>query len=200
MRPPGLFAAKSEFIGEAFAGGDWSAQEIVGVEFDSCTFRHCVFAKASLSGCRFLDCAFESCDFSLLKVRNARFRDVRFKDCKMIGINWTPIGGALDLAFEHCLLDYSIFTGLDLRRIKLIRCSARETDFSDSNLKEAVCTGTDFQAARFSNTDLSKADLRGADNYQIDPSANRLRKARFSLPEAISLLQGLDIVIEEPSE
>jgi len=195
----GSSAVKSEYVGEVFADVDWSAQEIKRVEFDSCAFQHCVFAKTSFPLSRFLDCAFESCDFSLLKVTNARFRDVRFKDCKLIGINWASIGGALDLVFEHCLLDYSVFTGLDLRRIRLIRCSAREVDFSDSNLREAVCTGTDFQAARFSNTDLSKADFRGATNYQIEASSNRLGKAKFSLPEAVSLLQGLDIVIEDPS-
>jgi uncharacterized protein YjbI with pentapeptide repeats len=189
---------KSERVGETFSNLDCSAQEITGVEFDSCDFRSCIFAKASLRKCRVLDCAFESCDFSLIKVANTRLRDVRFKDCKMIGINWAPTAGALDLAFEHCQLDYSIFAGLDLRRIKLIRCSARETDFSDSSLKEAVFTGTDFQGARFVNTDLTKADLRGATNYQIDPIANRLHRARFSMPEAVSLLRGLDISIEEP--
>jgi uncharacterized protein YjbI with pentapeptide repeats len=196
---PKLFASKSEHVGETFTEADWSEQEIVGVEFDSCTFRNCAFAKASLLRCRVLDCAFESCDFSLLKVINTRFRDVRFKDCKMIGVNWTVISSAFDLAFEHCLLDYSIFTSLDLRRTRLIRCSAREADFSESNLREAVCTRTDFQAARFSNTDLSKSDFRGASNYHIDLSVNKIRKAKFSLPEAISLLQGLDIDIEEPS-
>jgi uncharacterized protein YjbI with pentapeptide repeats len=195
---PNTLTVGSECVAEAFSDADCSGQDIIDVEFDACTFRHCAFAKASLRKCRVLDSTFESCDFSLLKAPHARFRDVKFKDCKMIGVDWTTIGGALDLVFEHCLLDYCIFAGLDLRRIKLLGCSAREADFSGSNMREAVCVRTDFRAARFSNTDLGKADFRGATNYRIDPAANRVRKARFSLPEAVSLLQGLDISIEEP--
>ena len=37
----------------------------------------------------------------------------------------------------------------------------------------------------------------GQDNYRIDPSQNAVKKAKFSLPEAMSLLYGLDIVLVE---
>jgi len=41
------------------------------------------------------------------------------------------------------------------------------------------------------------ADLRFARNYQIDPSQNKVHKARFSLPEAMSLLYSMDIDLDE---
>ncbi len=55
----------------------------------------------------------------------------------------------------------------------------------------------DFAGARFSTTNLSKADFRGATNYSIRPDNNKLKKAKFSLPEATLLLYGLDIELEE---
>lgn len=37
------------------------------------------------------------------------------------------------------------------------------------------------------------ANFIGARNYAIDPTQNTLKKAKFSLPEAMSLLRSLDI-------
>ena len=188
---------QTDYSREQFVDVDWAGQVIAGVEFESCQFRGSNLAKVSFSKCRFLDCKFEHCDMGLMKVVNTRFRDTSFKECKLIGVNWTPVSAAVGLSFESCLLNYSIFSGLDLRRMALVRSSARETDLSDCNLEGAVLTGTDFLGARFSSTNLRKADLRGAANYQIDPSSNKIGKAKVSLPEAISLLRGLDVIIED---
>jgi uncharacterized protein YjbI with pentapeptide repeats len=48
----------------------------------------------------------------------------------------------------------------------------------------------------FGNTDLSKANLSKAYNYHIDASQNKLKGTRFSLPEAMSLLYSLEIILE----
>ena len=47
------------------------------------------------------------------------------------------------------------------------------------------------------NEGLTEADLRGARNYHVAPGENVLTKAKFSLPEAISLLYSLDIDLTE---
>ena len=75
------------------------------------------------------------------------------------------------------------------------KCTAKEVDFSEANLSEADCTFTDFTSSQFRHTDLSGADFRGASNYFIQPHLNTLKKTRFSLPEAMSLLYNLDIEI-----
>ena len=46
------------------------------------------------------------------------------------------------------------------------------------------------------DTDLSRANLSKARNYQIDASQNVLKGARFSLPEAMSLLYSMDIILD----
>jgi fluoroquinolone resistance protein len=43
---------------------------------------------------------------------------------------------------------------------------------------------------------LEKADLRTAYNYSIDPSINKIKKAKFSLPGVVGLLSKYDIEIE----
>ena len=91
----------------------------------------------------------------------------------------------------------SSFFGLNLRSATIERCSAKETDFGEADLQGAVCRRTDFSGARFHGTNLERADLREAVNYAIDPRANKVKGARFSLPEAVALLRGLDIVIDE---
>jgi uncharacterized protein YjbI with pentapeptide repeats len=42
--------------------------------------------------------------------------------------------------------------------------------------------------SKFQNTNLANADLRTAKNYYIDPTHNKLKGARFSYPEVLSLL------------
>ena len=72
-----------------------------------------------------------------------------------------------------------------------------EADFGHANLSEAYCQETDFQGARFLDTNFTKADLRNALNYAIRPGDNLLKKTHFSLPEATSLLYGLDIILDD---
>jgi uncharacterized protein YjbI with pentapeptide repeats len=165
-------------------------------------FENCVFTRAHLSGssfrrCRFVDCVFEECDLSNWQLAGAEMRAVTFKDCKMVGINWAHTGSLVHLDWNSCVLSYGNFVGLDLRKSSMRKCVAREADFADANLSEMDLRGTDFGAARFANTNLTKADLRQAMNYSIRPDSNKIKKAKFSLPEATLLLYGLDIVLED---
>jgi uncharacterized protein YjbI with pentapeptide repeats len=70
-------------------------------------------------------------------------------------------------------------------------------DFREADLSGASFGATDLSESLFSSTDLSEADLSRARNYSIAPGRNVLTQARFSLPEAMALLYGLDIVLVE---
>jgi fluoroquinolone resistance protein len=187
---------------EDYSERTFESVEGKGLVVEESQFENCVFVKCNLGGatfkrCKFIDCIFEHCDLSNLQIQGATFRSTTFKDCKSVGINWANANAITHLNFEKCVLNYAVFSGLDLRKCALKSCVAREADFADANLSEVDCRGTDFTAARFSNTNLMKADLRGATNYSIRPEDNKLKKAKFSLPEATLLLYGLDIVLEE---
>jgi uncharacterized protein YjbI with pentapeptide repeats len=62
-------------------------------------------------------------------------------------------------------------------------------------LKGADFSGVDLAGTLFQNCDLCGADFSSAVQYEIDPRANKLRKAKFSFPEAAGLLHTFDIVI-----
>ena len=47
------------------------------------------------------------------------------------------------------------------------------------------------------HANLTEADFTGAKNYAIAPGMNTLKKTKFSLPEAMSLLYNLDIKLTE---
>ena len=76
------------------------------------------------------------------------------------------------------------------------------TDFTDGpkeylskkfqNLKS---TGLRVDSVLFEETDLSGADFTEAVNYTINILHNSIKKANFSRFEAVSLLEGLDIVL-----
>ena len=66
-------------------------------------------------------------------------------------------------------------------------------DFTGTNLESAVFDDCDLENAIFEQTNLEKADLRSARNYTIDPTQNRLKKAKFSRSEIHGLLSNYNI-------
>jgi uncharacterized protein YjbI with pentapeptide repeats len=72
----------------------------------------------------------------------------------------------------------------------------RECYFTNTCLNSANFDGAELSGTTFHNCDLCKADFSRATQYSIDPSANKIKKAKFSLPEVVGLLQGFDIIID----
>jgi uncharacterized protein YjbI with pentapeptide repeats len=101
------------------------------------------------------------------------------------------------VGFFRSAISHSTFIGLCLRGIQIIDCVAVDVDFRETDLSQADFAGTDLAQSLFSDTHLTEADLSRARNYHIDPAQNVLRQARFSLPEAMSLLYSMDIVLED---
>jgi uncharacterized protein YjbI with pentapeptide repeats len=87
-----------------------------------------------------------------------------------------------------------------MRKLKgtvFTNCVLSEIDFTESDLRDAVFKDCDLSGSIFDNTDLQKADFRTSFNYSIDPDRNRIKKAKFSLPAVVGLLNKYDIVISE---
>nr|WP_240762387.1 pentapeptide repeat-containing protein [Paenibacillus thalictri] len=133
---------------------------------------------------------------------DSQFSQVRFSECKLVGINWTEaiwpkisIPGAL--AFEECTLNHSTFIGLELQQCVIRKCMAKNVDFREANFTKADLSSTDFSESVFGETNLTSADFSYSRNYQIDPSGNRITKATFMLPEAVSLLYCMDIQLKD---
>jgi uncharacterized protein YjbI with pentapeptide repeats len=174
--------------------------KLVKTVFEECSFERCVLNEATLSHCRFLKCKFIACDLSVVKVPNSRFTDCEFIDCKLVGVEWTAVGSEktvrmmFSVAFDGCVLDYSDFFDLPVKRMS--RCSAKEVDLTKADLTGADCRETDFSGAKFDRTNLIGANFVGARAYAINPLACKVKKARFSFPEATALLAAFEVDIE----
>lgn len=198
--PPDVLR-NGQFDGTRFSGAVHLEQNFTESEFSSCRFENCILAGCQFEDCSFTECVFDHCDLSLVQVTDSGFQEVNFSACKMVGIDWTRarpsttgLGNAIKLS--KCVLSYSSFFGLDLSNLEILDCIAQEVDFGEANLRGANQRGTDLTSSTFLHTNISNADLRGARNYAIDPRSNTVTNAKFSLPEAVSLLRGLDIIVE----
>jgi fluoroquinolone resistance protein len=174
--------------------------ELTGIEFEDCTFLRCSFKESTFRSCSLLECRFVHCDLSLARFPDTVFSSVSFEDSKLLGVNWTearwPRPRLADrVSFRKCVLNHSTFFGLDLEGVRLEACAVVDADFREARLVGARFTGSDLRGSAFVGTDLSGADFAGARNYAIDARENTLTGAVFALPEAISLLSGLDIEV-----
>jgi fluoroquinolone resistance protein len=193
---------QKEYNAEDFKNLDLAGARLDGKEFESCTFTRCTFREAALENCKFRACTFRKCDLALVHVKGCAFADTTFEDCQLVGVNWSELAASKSFLrppvnLTGCALNHSLFTGLTLRGIKLTKCVARDVDFSECDLTRADCTGTEFEGARFWHTNLTEADFTSATHYAISATLNTLKKTKFSLPEAISLLHNLDIILTE---
>lgn len=192
----------TEFETQTFKDLDLDGEEVRGKTFDECSFKDCSFNETHFIACTFTDCTFEDCDLSLMHVQGCRFSNISYTQCQISGVNWSAAAPAMlsnqaALKFNSCGLNYSTFIVTKLRGLVMRDCSARDVDFSDADLQKAIFCGTDLTNCRFVNTDLTGADFRGARNYIIPPEFNKIKDAHFSLPDAIGLLYGLDIHLDE---
>lgn len=199
MKTLAPFASAESYRAATFEKIDAAGLALDELEFDACVFRGCALTRATLKRWRLLDCRFVDCDLTAARLTGARLRGVAFKNCRAGGVNWSGASSLDDLSFEHCVLDHGVFTGAKLPRFSAIDCRIREADFGDADVRGAVFARSDLAAARFFGADLSGADLRGAYDYLIDARETKLKKARVSLPEAVALLAGIDVVLEDPA-
>jgi uncharacterized protein YjbI with pentapeptide repeats len=190
-----------DHAGRQFRGIHRAGATLEGLRFEDCRFEHCDFSEATLRDCRFRDCEFADCNLSLARLAGSRI-GARFADCKLVGIDWTlahwpAVHLDAAIAFERCALNDGSFFGLSLRELAAVECRVHDVDFTEADLEDADFRHSDLRGAIFRRTRLARADFRDAIGYRIDVLLNDVRRAKFSLPEAVSLLHGLDIDLTE---
>ena len=193
---------QTHYTDQVFKEACLEQAQIVSSEFYDCTFIRCSLVESVFRACRFVNCTFQHCDLSLCQVPHSAFSATRFEDSKIIGVDWTqadwPAARLRDpLDFFKCVISHSTFIGLKLKGIEIRDCIATDVDFREADLSQADFAGTDLSESLFSSTDLTEADLSRARNYHFDPGQNVLKQAKFALPEAMSLLYSMDIVLTE---
>jgi uncharacterized protein YjbI with pentapeptide repeats len=199
-----LSGEEKEYDSQEFKGLVAKNEQIGRKEFTNCTFVKCSFNETAFVDCRFRDCVFQKCELRLVTLVGCSFKNTHFDESQTIGINWTETTWAKDkmafvrpVDFAGCVISHSTFLGLNMKKVTLSKCIAHNVSFENANLTQANCTATDFRDSRFLHTNLTETDFTGATNYAIAANLNTLKKTKFSLPEAMSLLYSLDIVLTE---
>lgn len=165
-------------------------------EFSECHFSHLDLTGVKLTLSRFIECTFTDCNLSNADVKNCTFRHCHFSDCKLLGIDWSSTSTLALYEFKNCILDYGIFQSMNLKKGIFLNCSLKEADFQSAHLNDTDLSGSKLSGANFNRADLSSCDLRGATEYSIEPTFTNVTKARFSMPEVLSLLRPFGIIID----
>ncbi len=187
----------NEYNEERFVELEASGEDFELRQFYDCVFERCDFSQANLSGCRFVDCTFSFCNLANSIMRATALRSVVFSESKLLGVDFSLVDQVmLEVSFDKCDLSYGAFSRLDLRAVKLLNSNLLEAQFESCNMIAADFSGSTLEGTSFANCDLTKADFSDAEGYCFDPRLNKIKGAKFSLPEAVTLLKAFDIVLK----
>ena len=196
--------AKKEYAGEEFSALRLEEGDFRGVLFEDCLFTDCRFQGLSFQGCRFTGCHFARCRLGGLSFDNVQAMGNSFEDCAVLGIDWAALLdprkqdlGFLPFdSFARCTLHHCLFFHLELGKFSFAGCDLSGSFFEDCRLSGADFSDCLLRGAAFSHNDLSSADFRGAAEYSFSIEGNQVKGAKFSMPEAVSLLYGLGLEID----
>lgn len=183
--------------GNTFEKQDYTQNQLPKGDYENCTFLNCDFSSSNLSGINFINCNFKHCNLSLTKINQASFRNVKFENCKMLGLHFEYCNDFLfEVNFQNCLLNLSSFYKLKMKKTKFAICEMHEVDFTQTDLNLAIFDECDLMGSTFEQTNLEKADLRGAHHFSIDPELNKIKKAKVTQASLAGFLDKYDLVIE----
>jgi len=181
----------------SYQGEDYTDASLSGREYNGCTFRGCNFSQTDLSASAFDGCRFIECNLSNPVIKNARFLDCAFDGCKLLGLNFCYCKQlSFDLIVKNSRLLNCNFSGLKMKKSAFTDSILEECYFEDTFLVEVDFSRTAFRSTLFHHCDLQKADFTDADGYAVNPLNNKLQKAVFNLPGALSLLGYFNIILK----
>ena len=181
-------------IDHLFENIDFSIQELNFDRYENTTFKNCNFSD--FSHVDFTDCTFETCNLSNVKFNNCKLDQVSFYGCKMVGAQFSQ---SKEFGFEihavECNLDYSSFDRKKLNKSSFEKCSFQESNLTQCDFSKAKLNQCDFKGALFDQTNLTGVDMRSCYQFQIDPTQNFIKKAKFRAQDLAGLLYRFNIII-----
>jgi fluoroquinolone resistance protein len=177
-----------------------SEETLEGYEFYDCEFINCTLEECTLEKCHFMGCKFHGCTIISLQAEYTQMKNGEFIGCNLVGIHWTevlPVGKIADPIHKltDCLLKYNTFINMNFMKFNFSGNIIQDSAFDECNLNESDFKGCKLNTTQFSKCDMRKADFREAAGYLIDISSNKMRGAKFSFPEVLSLLNELGIEV-----
>jgi uncharacterized protein YjbI with pentapeptide repeats len=182
---------------EAIQGLNLSNGDLSGREFYRCAFAACNLTEADLSRSVFEDCVFRESNLSNPLIAGSRLLNVEFLDCKIVGLNFYHCDQLLfECGFSKTHLQNCNFSDLKMKRASFIGCRIDECDFENAFLVEARFDDSVFRQTLFHGCDLTGASFLEAKGYGIDPRNNIVKKATFSVPDVLALVECFGVEIK----
>lgn len=174
---------------------------IENTEYSECEFSKCVFANVTLRNAVFSNCVFTDSILRNVTFCESSMLNGTFECCALMGLDWSVLrrhDARLPLltAIRSCALKYNTFMGMKMDKMDFSDSTLYDCFFQECGLKQTDFRRCDLENTVFQNCNVAKADFRDARKYRINVMNNIITKAKFSLPDAIGLLDGFDIVIE----
>lgn len=187
---------------QKFENLSYKNETIENIEYDDCVFEKCQFTEVNMVACIFNTCVFRDCEFKLIKFDHCRMQNASFHSSLLMGINWDELQAREAKSFpvetfKNCILKYNNFIHAYLTKFDFSTSTLMECFFLECTLVKANFRNVVFKHTNFSECNLTESDFRGAEGYAIDILNSKIKKAKFSFPEVISLLDALEITIEK---
>lgn len=166
-------------------------------EFENCTFHHCDFRNCTFQTVSFVDCNFFDCNFQETKLNYVSLRGVFFTKCNFTAVNFAMTDQVIyEFHFKDCLLDYTQFYALKLKKMQFINCSMISADFMGSDLTEVLFDNCNLRRTVYIDSVLHKTDFSTSYDYTLDLDKNKIKKPIFSSDGLRGLLEKYDIVVK----
>lgn len=190
--------SNKEYLEASFEKLDLTSAHLENALFEECVFNHCNFTSAVFSRCKFSHCTFNHCNLSVVDLSWSKFYEVAFNECKLSGTDWTRADWPAfnldpELSFTKSILTNATFLGLKLQGLKMEECKLHDVDFRECDLSGSAITGCDLAGSLFNQTSLRAADFTDSWGFNINVLQNTVTGAKFSRPEAMSMLESLGI-------
>ncbi len=189
--------SEDEFYKLKYHSIDYTDMQLKNAEYVCCEFIACNFSQANVSGTSFEQCVFTDCNLSNPVIKGAKFIECEFDACKILGLNFGYCSQlSLDITARDSRLLNCNFSGLKMKRSAFTGCTLEECYFEDAFLVEVDFSRSVFRSTLFHQCDLQRAKFIDAEGYAINPLTNKIQKALFTLPGALSLLDYFNIVLK----
>ncbi|MCQ4636587.1 pentapeptide repeat-containing protein [Anaerovorax odorimutans] len=169
--------------------------------FADCVFKNCRFMEMEIRHCSFKSCTFRGCTILNNNFKFTDATDNRFEGCSVIGMAWNEVEQESNImlpfsAFSDCTLKHNLFVGFKMKKFQFQDCDLIGSSFQQCDLRESSFRRAGLTDVSFQQNNLMGADFRDARDYAISLENNKLKKAKFTFPDAVRLLSATGIIVE----
>lgn len=175
------------------------AENLYGVTFTRCMFRHCSMPKMQFGKASFDDVVFEGCDLSGANFGESAWRGCTFSGCRLVGARFE---GARfrQVKFRDCVAEYAGFDRAAFTKASFDCCGFQNAYFRACRFKDHKIKECSFLAVNFCQTALAGLDFTTSEigGWTLTEEGTELRGAVVTPVQAVELAERFGLVVKGP--